>query len=220
MPRALFINIAVYAAAGLLILTVLSLGITYAIGAGQMQISGQAYFVAQPDLETDKLPIFPIDPEGDGNYIIVGGVGAGTTIYVIQQEWLDGNLHLAICTNNSNNGQTDFSMSLQFANPTVYPWTNGTASRVSPTPPSEGGIPITGNFTFNVPTLSPTSVNTGQIATVVLSGIGQIGRPEVGGSATVTVTYNVHYGGDIGTLPKSARVFFSYFPRQSAECPL
>jgi hypothetical protein len=220
MERTLLMKIAAYSTAGIFIFMILSLGIAYALSAGQMFIYGQAYFLPQPDPETDLLPIYPMDPEGDGNYIIVSGVGAGTTIFVIEQEYIDGDLHLAICTNNTNMGQTDFAMSLQFTNPTVYPWTNGSVSFVSPAPPSEGGIPITGNFTFNPPTLTPASLTTGQVATVRLSGRGQIGRPEVGGSAIVTIQYDVHYGGPLGTLVKSTRVFFSYFPRQSAECPL
>jgi hypothetical protein len=212
-------NIAVYAVSGLFCLIVLSLGITYALGAGQMQISGQAYFVPQPDIDSDLLPIYPIDPNGDGNYIIVSGVG-GATVFVIQQEYIEGNLHLSICTNNSNNGNLAFSMAMQFANPTVYPWTNGTVTSVSPTPPSEGGIPITGNFTFFAPSLTPTTLTTGQIATITLPIRAQLGRPDSGGSATVTVQYDIQYGGEIGTRTKSNRVFFSYFPRQSAECPL
>jgi hypothetical protein len=219
MKRLVIEKLVAYFAAGLFIIMVLSLGITYALGAGQMQISGQAYFVPQPDIDTDLLPIYPIDPNGDGNYIIVSGIG-GATVYVIQQEYIEGNLHLSICTNNSNNGNLSFSMALQFANPTVYTWTNGSVTSVSPTPPGEGGIPITGNFTFFAPSLTPTTLTTGQIATITLPIRAQLGRPDSGGSATVTVQYDINYGAEIGTLTKSNRVFFSYFPRQSAECPL
>jgi len=114
MKRALLKKIAIYGIAGLFIIMVLSLGITYALGAGQMRISGQAYFVPQPDVESELLPIYPIDPNGDGNYIIVTGIG-GATVYVIQQEYIEGNLHLSICSNNSNNGNTAFNMTFQFS---------------------------------------------------------------------------------------------------------
>jgi len=209
-------KIAAYVAAGLFLVMVLSLAVTYAIDAGQMRISGQAFFVPQADEESEQLPLFPIDVEGDGQFIVVVGVG-GATVHIISQEYIEGDLHFSLCTNNTNNGNTAWNMSFQFANPTVFAWTNSTATYVSPTPIAEGGIPNT-NFTFFPPSVTPTTLTTGQIATVTLPIRAQLGRPESGGSATITINFDVQF--PTGAVTQSKRVFFSYYPRNSAECPL
>ena len=198
---------------------VLSLGITYAIGANQLQIDGQAYFLEQAE-HPETLPIVPYDPSGTGQYFTPNIPGG--TIHIINQYYQDGDFFLEICASNTNNGNTTGNqMSFQMANPTVTTWTSGAVTMQSPW--SGSGISNTNNFSFSTPTLAPNnpaSLAPGDTATVTMTFGGQLGKADTGGSAAVTISYQTNDG--TFPQPKTTHVYFIYWPRNnpSAGCIL
>ena len=193
---------------------VLSLGVTYAIGANQMAITGQAYFVAQiGSLGPGVLPIAPIDTTGNGSYFTPNITGQ-QQLQIISQYYQDGDFYLSICSSNSNNGNTSASISFQMMNPTVYTWSTGTASVTSPWPVAQGGL-ANNSFSFGNPSVSPTTLSTDQVATVTLPFTAQLGKADTRGSAIVTISYNVPNG--VNPPVKSTRIYFIYYPRNSAN---
>ncbi|MCL2869816.1 hypothetical protein FWF48_03345 [Candidatus Saccharibacteria bacterium] len=189
---------------------VLSLGITYAIGANQMQISGQAFFVTQSNLDPTILPIAPV-PDANGNYFTNTASGTGT-VQILRQDYVTGDLYLSMCATNSNNGNSVASFQFHFANPTVLDWTNGTASFVSPWPATDGGL--TNNaFTFTSATVTPTTLSANQQATVTLNYQAQLGKNTTQGSAIVTVQYTE--AADVADPIKTVRIYITYYPRSA-----
>jgi hypothetical protein len=206
-------NSAIYLSAGIFILMVCSLGITFALGANQMEITGQAYFMPQTDLPPERLPIRPENP-GDGSYFVFPAVISQVTI--IDQSYQDGDFYLNICADNTNNGNVHWYFTFSFSNPTVYAWTNGAAT-ITPWPASAGGLDNV-RFTINSVNLAPTTLITNQTATVQLNIQSQFGRLETQGAAIITIRYNIPSGNS--TISRDTRVFFKYYSRTSPECPL
>jgi hypothetical protein len=187
---------------------VLSLGITYAVGGNQLQISGSAYFLWQDD-DSDRIPTVPIDVDGNGNFFVPMVTGE-QNINIIEQHATDGNLYLSICTANSNNGNTTWSIQFQIANPTVAVWTDGRTVIESPIP---GGRP-NHRFSFNSAVLSPINLEAGHTATVNLNMTSQLGQADAGGSANIYVYYTIQ------GVERVKIIHFTYVPRQDPACPL
>lgn len=203
-------NIFIYSVAVVFIIIVLSLGSVYATSAGSMSIFGQVYFVTQ--LSGDKLPIYPIPNGNNPNEYFTPNISGQERIEIIEQKYEDGDLYLSICSSNSNNGNTSFSISFSFLNPTSYTWTNGTAT-VLTYPTASGGI-ANNSFTFRSATATPTTVVTNQEVLVTLDMQAQLGKIETCGSAIVNVTYNVSGGA------RSTKIYFKYYARTASECSL
>lgn len=199
-----------YCLAGLFAALICSLGITFALGANQMEITGQAYFVASVTTNPDRLPIFPV-VNNDGNYFNTSASGQ-QQIFIINQAYVDGDYYLSLCTANSNNGNTSWSVNFSLMNPTSYVWTNGAASFAA-WPAGSGGLANV-NFTFNSASVTPTTLTTNQTATVVLNMTSQLGKTDTQGAAIVTVKYTFN-GATLDT-----RIFFKYYSRNAGECPL
>ncbi|MCL2173729.1 hypothetical protein FWH58_00275 [Candidatus Saccharibacteria bacterium] len=189
---------------------VISLGITYAVGAGQMEISGQAFFMVQSGLDPLILPIAPT-PDGNGDYFTFNATGNGT-VQILEQDYLSGDLYLSICAMNSNNGNVSGSFTFAFANPTVYDWTSGSASFVSPWPVNQGGL-ANNSFTFNSSSVSPTTLLAGNSATVTFAFQAQLGKPATQGSAIITVQYTV--AEDYLQPIKQTHIYVKYYPRDA-----
>lgn len=207
-------NSAIYLAAVVFIFMVCSLGITFALGANQLDIAGQAYFMPQTSLPPERLPILP-ENHGNGSYFTFSAAG-NQSVYIINQTYENGDFYLSICADNSNNGNVSWYFAFGFSNPTVYTWTNGTAS-VTPWPASAGGLDNV-RFSTNGVTVTPTSLVTNQSATAQLNIQSQFGKQEAQGAAIITIKYNIPSGGS--TVSRDTRVFFKYLSRTSPECPL
>ena len=204
----------IYIAAGIFMLMVCSLGITFALGANQMEITGQAYFVSQTTQNPDRLPIYPNDNAG-GGYFTSSATGQ-QNIHIIHQSYENGDFFLSVCTANSNNGNTIWYITFDFINPTTYVWTNGTTS-LAPWSAASGGLD-NNRFTFTSATLTPTTLDTNQSATVRLNMQSQLGKDDTQGAAIISVRYDLPYG--TSTASRDTRIFFKYYARNSAECPL
>ena len=208
-------NVVIYAGAGLFVLLVCSLGVTFALGANQLEIAGRAYFAEQDDDsgDNDNLPIFPTEPPGaDPGEYFVPEAGGQQEVGVEGQEFRDGDFYLTFCTTNSNNGNTDWSMSFSFINPTVHTWVNG-RTQIRDWPPVDGGLDNQ-RFTFTSATVTPETLTTNQTATVRLNMRSQLGQADTQGSAIVVVTYDTPNG------PFSTSIYIKYLARNSAECSL
>ena len=207
-------NLVFYTTFGIFALMVCSLGITFALGANQMEITGQAYFSEQTGQNPDRLPMYP-DDNGGAGYFTSSATGQ-QNIHIVNQSYENGDFYLSICTANSNSGNTNWYITFRFTNPTTYTWTNGAAS-IAPWPPASGGL-NNNRFTFTSATILPTTLGTNQIAQVQLNMQSQLGKTDAQGAAIVTIKYDMPYG--TSTITRDTRIFFKYYSRDSVECPL
>jgi hypothetical protein len=214
IPKTFVKNLTLYSVAGVFILMVCSLGITFALGANQMEVVGQAYFVSQFSQNPERLPIFPNDNNGQG-FFTTSATGQ-QNIHIIHESFENGDFYLSICTANSNNGNNAWTIDFSFLNPTTYTWINGAAS-ISPWPASAGGLNDE-RFTFSSATIAPATLTTNQTASVQLTMRSQLGREDTQGAAIVTVQYDLPNGNS--TSPSNTRIFFKYYARNALECPL